>query len=167
MFAWMFSLVLALPFLQQDSIKTLNPEFGFHLDSLYHHSVPLVSVSALKRMEKKGAYVLDVRETDEFEVSHLKYARHVGCIWFDMRKVYDIPLDSTIVVYCAVGNRAERIGEKLIRAGYKHVYNLYGGIFEWVNEGNPVYTFDNIQTSEIHAYNKAWGVWLSRGAKVY
>jgi rhodanese-related sulfurtransferase len=112
-------------------------------------------------------FILDTREQDEFDVSHLKYARHVGYIWFDMRSVYDIPKQSTIVVYCAVGNRAERIGEKLLKAGYKNVYNLYGGIFEWINQGNPVYTSDMVQTSEIHGYNKHWGNWLIRGAKVF
>src|SRR5690606_42136192 len=66
----------------------------------------------------------------------------------DALPIYDIPKQSTIVVYCAVGNRAERIGEKLLKAGYKHVYNLYGGIFEWMNQGNPVYTSGQVQTSE-------------------
>ncbi|MBU0695313.1 MAG: rhodanese-like domain-containing protein, partial [Bacteroidetes bacterium] len=88
-------------------------------------------------------------------------------IWFDMRKVYDIPKDAIVVVYCSVGYRSEKIAEKLIHDGYKNVFNLYGGIFEWGNEGNPIYKDNGIQTTEIHTYNKKWAKWVERGTKVY
>src|SRR5690606_3428424 len=120
------------------------------LNSVYRHSVPTISVSTLNGMLKHGVVLLDARETVEFEVSHIRHARHVGYIWFDMRKIYDISKTDTIVVYCAVGNRSERIGEKLQKAGYQHVYNLFGGIYEWVNQGNPVYNEKDIQTTEAH-----------------
>ena len=45
----------------------------------------------------------------------------------------------TIVLYCSIGYRSEKIGEKLVEMGYGHVFNLYGGIFEWVNRDLPVY----------------------------
>ena len=118
-------------------------------------------------MLKRGAVVLDTRERDEYEVSHIRHAQHVGYIWFDMREVYDIPKTDTVVVYCAVGNRSERIGEKLKKAGYQHVFNLYGGIYEWVNQRNPVYNADDVQTTEVHVYDKNWSRWLLRGTPVY
>ncbi|MBU2047030.1 MAG: rhodanese-like domain-containing protein, partial [Bacteroidetes bacterium] len=63
--------------------------------------------------------------------------------------------------------RSEKIAEKLIHDGYKNVFNLYGGIFEWGNEGNPIYKDNGIQTTEIHTYNKKWAKWVERGTKVY
>jgi predicted sulfurtransferase len=81
--------------------------------------------------------------------------------------VYDIPLNAPIIVYCAVGNRSEKIAEKLQDAGYKTVHNLYGGIFEWVNEGQPVYKENGVQTSEIHTFNKNWANWIEKGTKIY
>jgi rhodanese-related sulfurtransferase len=142
-----------------------NQEFKQMLDSIYNHTVPLISVDSLKHL--KNVYLLDTRETEEFAVSHLKTARNVGYIWFDMRTVYDIPKDATIVVYCSVGYRSEKIGEKLIKDGYHHVYNLFGSIFEWANEGNPLYKSNGVQTTEVHTYNKKWSKWLERGTKVY
>lgn len=133
---------------------------------MYQHTVPLISVEEFKLLDKNNLYVLDTREAKEFKVSHLKNARHVGYFWFDMRNVYDIPENSTIVLYCSVGFRSEKIGEKLLRSGYSKVYNLYGSIFEWVNQGNPVYRSNGVQTSEIHGYNKEWSKWLQRGAIV-
>ncbi len=154
----------ALGGFQQDSI--MDPEFAERLNSVYRHSVPHVTVDELQPLMKQGIVLLDAREDDEFEVSHIRHARHVGYIWFDMRKVYDIPKTDTVVVYCAVGNRSERIGEKLQKAGYRNVYFLFGGMYEWVNRGNPVYT-NNIQTTEIHIYEKNWSRWLKNGAPVY
>ncbi len=144
-----------------------NPEFKQMLDSAYQHTVPLISVEDFIKMDKSQLFVLDTREKEEFNVSHLKNARNVGYFWFDMRNIYDIPLDATVIVYCTIGTRSEKIGEKLIDAGYKNVYNLYGSIFEWINQGHPVYKKDDVQTSEIHTYNKSYSRWVERGSKVH
>ena len=146
--------------------QILNPEFKDLLDSTYHHTVPLITVEDFRELDKYNVFLLDTREAKEYKVSHLKNARHVGYFWFDMRSVYDIPKDAIIVLYCSVGIRSEKIGEKLLRSGYQNVYNLYGSIFEWVNQKNPVYRSSGVQTSEIHGYNKDWSRWLERGAIV-
>jgi 3-mercaptopyruvate sulfurtransferase SseA len=75
-------------------------------------------------------------------------------------------MSATIVLYCSVGMRSEKIGKKLLEAGYKNVYNLYGSLFEWVNQGKPVYKKNGVQTSEIHTYSESWSRWLSRGTIV-
>lgn len=143
-----------------------NPEFKLLLDSLYQHNVPLISVEDFSKLDKQNLYLLDTREEKEFNVSHIKNARNTGYFWFDMRKIYDIPYNATLVLYCSVGIRSEKIAEKLISAGYKNIFNLYGGIFEWVNQGHPVYKQNGVQTSEIHTFNKAWSRWVERGTKV-
>jgi phosphatidylethanolamine-binding protein (PEBP) family uncharacterized protein len=80
--------------------------------------------------------------------------------------VWNIPANATVVVYCSVGVRSEKIGEKLIAAGYKNVLNLYGGIFEWVNQNLPVYKQNGVQTAEIHTYDNNWERWAERGTRV-
>jgi rhodanese-related sulfurtransferase len=155
--------LLSFPLFSLGQIK--NIEYKNMLDSIYEHTVPLMTVDSLYHLKK--TFILDTREQKEFDVSHIKNARNVGYVWFDMRKVYDIPKDATIVLYCSVGYRSEKIGEKLIKNGYKHVYNLYGSIFEWVNEGYPVYKTNGVQTAEIHTYNEKWSKWVIKGAKVY
>ena len=148
------------------SAQIKNPEFKLMLDSIYELTVPLISVADLIKMDKQNMYILDTREEEEYDVSHLKNARHVGYIWFDMRTIYDIPMDANVVLYCTIGSRSEKIAGKLLAAGYKNVYNLYGGIFEWINERNPVYKRNGVQTSEIHTYDKALSRWVDRGSKV-
>lgn len=162
------NLLILLCFLSTSVVAQIkNPEYRHMLDSLNLKStVPHISVKEFLQTDKHDLYVLDTREEDEFEVSHIKNARQVGYIWFDMRKIYDIPLKSTIVVYCSVGSRSEKIAEKLIEAGYKMVFNLHGGIFEWINQGQPVYKNNGVQTSEIHTFSKEWSRWVERGTKV-
>jgi len=143
-----------------------NSEFKQVLDSIYNPETPLISIDEFLNLNKHNLYVLDTREEQEFNVSHIKNSRNVGYFWFDMRKVYDIPYNATVVLYCSVGIRSEKIAEKLIAAGYKNVLNLYGGIFEWVNQRQPVYTKKGVQTSEIHIYNESWSRWVERGTKV-
>lgn len=146
--------------------KTINPEYQDFLDHIYPANVHTITIREFKRMNKEGVYVLDTREKNEYQVSHLKIARQVGFFWFDMRDVYDIPKKATVIVYCTIGNRSGRIAEKLIGANYQSVYVLYGGIFEWVNQGNPVYTKQDIQTPEVHVYNKEMSKWLEKGNKI-
>ncbi|HET8829676.1 MAG TPA: rhodanese-like domain-containing protein [Pelobium sp.] len=155
-------LFLCFPLAVFSQIK--NPDFKEMLDDLYEHSVPLISVDSLKHL--KNVYLLDAREKEEFEVSHLKNAKNVGYIWFDMRRVSEIPKNAKVVVYCSVGYRSEKIAEKLLNNGFQQVYNLYGGIFEWVNQHHPVYKTNGVQTAEVHTYNKSWGKWISHGNKI-
>jgi rhodanese-related sulfurtransferase len=151
----------------EKNVKTVNPEFSNLLEKIYPDDIPTLSIMEFKTLKKEKFYLLDTRGKEEFSVSHLKHAREVGYLWFDMRDVYDIPKDAIVIMYCAIGNRSSRIAERLMKAGYKNVYVLYGGIFEWVNEGNPVYTQKDIQTSQIHGYTKEWSIWLEKGSKVF
>ena len=134
------------------------------LNTYYDKHFPLVYPEQKELLNK--AVLLDTREQEEFTVSHLKNARFVGYKTFDLSTLADISKEQPIVVYCSIGARSQDIGKKLVAAGYQEVYNLYGGIFHWVNEGHPVYADDN-ETMKVHAYSLAWGIWLNQGEKVY
>lgn len=153
----LFLAISSLSFGQSLAYKTL-------LKGYYNKDFPVVFPDQKEIIE--SAIFLDTRETEEFEVSHLKGAKWVGYETFSLESLKDIPKDETIVVYCSIGARSQDIGKKLKSAGYKEVYNLYGGIFHWVNEDNPVYKNEE-QTDEVHAFNKLWGIWLEKGKKVY
>ena len=139
--------------------------YDLTLKTLLSHSVPEVSVSQVKEMP--NVLLLDAREWNEFKVSHIKHARHVGYDHFDIGKLQSINKKQKIVVYCSVGYRSEKISERLKKDGFTDVSNLYGGIFEWVNQGNAVVDETGKVTENIHAYSKTWGVWLNKGVKVY
>lgn len=140
--------------------------FNFTLKMLLSRDVPEVTV--VDAAKNSGQYMfLDAREQKEYNVSHLPSTRFVGYDSFSITSLNDIPKDKPLVVYCSIGKRSEDITRKLKKAGFKNVYNLYGGIFEWVNQGNQVYDLQNKPTDKVHAYGKIWGRFLDKGTKVY
>ncbi|MFT7900161.1 rhodanese-like domain-containing protein [Tenacibaculum ascidiaceicola] len=131
-------------------------------------SVPYISVSELQK--EKEVILLDAREPKEFEVSHLKNAMCVGYDFFNLENTLTkLPKDKNtkIVVYCSLGIRSEDIAEKLQKVGYTNVFNLYGGIFEWKNQGNTIVNLQNNPTEKVHAFNKEWSKWLQKGEKIH
>jgi len=146
-----------------------DPKFYEMLKTLYKNTVPQIKVTELNDLinNKADIVILDSREPKEYEVSHIANSIFVGYNKLELSKISTIKKDAKIIVYCSVGYRSERIGEKLLNAGYTNVLNLYGGIFEWVNNGFPVVDMKNNQTQNIHAYDKEWGKWLIKGVKKY
>ena len=163
----LFLLIILMPILASAQ-QTLNPKFEKKIEGLIDHSISVISCERLEqKMSTSNLYLLDAREKKEFETSHLKDAVWVGYNTFSPEILASIPKDGIVVVYCSVGYRSEKIGEKLEQMGYSRVYNLYGGIFEWVNRAYPVVDQKNKTTSKIHAYDQDWGRWVNKGEKVY
>ena len=137
------------------------------LKGIYSGSVPLISPEELqKKVQTTQLVLLDTRSEKEYSVSHLEGALLVDYAQFEVRQLQAIPKHTPIVVYCSVGYRSERVGEKLQAAGYTDVQNLYGGLFEWVNQGRPVYAAHG-KTNKVHGHSRSWGMWLRKGEKVY
>lgn len=136
------------------------------LKKLNKNSVEYIFVDELKQT---NAVLLDARKLKEFEVSHLKNALWVGYKNFEIDSVLkNYPDKKTpLIVYCSIGVRSEDIGEQLLDSGYSNVKNLYGGIFEWINRGNPVVDSNGVATKKVHAYNRYWGKLVRNGQKVY
>jgi rhodanese-related sulfurtransferase len=125
-------------------------------------SIPTIRASEIP----DHAVLLDAREQQEFVVSHIHSARWVGYEHFSVSTCADIPKDTKIVVYCSVGYRSAKVAEQLKEAGYTNVYNLWGGIFNWTNNGYPLEDAKG-PTTRIHPYNPSWGRWLTRGIQTY
>ncbi len=110
--------------------------------------------------------ILDVRQTEEFAVSHLAGARNVNpAARGDSLKAL-VPTNRPVVVYCSVGYRSSELARRLMKAGITNVFNLEGSIFQWANEGRPVVA-TNGPAVKVHPYNDLWGALLKpevRGA---
>ncbi len=129
-------------------------------------SVPDISITELQPILDK-VILLDTREKEEFEVSHLPNAIWVGYDDFDLERVTGIDKDKKVITYCSVGYRSEKIGEKLQKAGFSNVYNLNGSLFRWVNAGLSIVDSKGEPTQQVHGYNKEWSKWLKRGEIIY
>ncbi|WP_460619687.1 rhodanese-like domain-containing protein [Hymenobacter ruber] len=138
------------------------------LRTLYRNTVPTVPAAALAQELAAPAppLLLDVRTPAEYRVSHLRGARFVPFDSIATAQFAGLDRSQPVVVYCSVGVRSERLGERLHALGFRNVRNLYGGLFEWVNEGRPVVDATG-PTTNVHPYSAVWSPWLKRGRKVY
>jgi rhodanese-related sulfurtransferase len=87
-----------------------------------------------------GAFLLDVREDDEWEAGHAPQAVHVA-MGLVADQIDDIPSDRVVVCVCRVGGRSGAVAEALAGRGYD-VRNLDGGMLAWEAAGLPVVTDD-------------------------
>ena len=125
----------------QTSIKDVLNKFN-------DNAVPYITVDELTELETQPI-LLDAREPAEYNISHLENAIAVGFNDFEISKVASLKIDKDkmIVVYCSVGVRSELIGKRLLNEGYTSVFNLYGGIFDWVNNDGEI--FNNLKGTHI------------------
>lgn len=130
--------------------------------SLIQGTVPTLSTQKLaSRLATEKLILLDTRDQKEFDISHLPNAQWVGYDDFKIASLAKIDKTTPIVVYCSVGYRSEKIGEKLKGAGFKNVTNLFGGLFTWANENRPLKNKAEEPTRSVHGYNATWAQYLS------
>ncbi len=136
-----------------------NPAFDQRLTELLSFTVPLIGVKELKQ-NLDQYQILDAREREEYDISHIPGALYIGYKAFDESLIKTLDEQKPVVVYCSVGYRSEKIAERLRSLGFQKVYNLYGSIFEWANLGYPLEDARGHITHRIHTYNKEWSRWV-------
>lgn len=83
-----------------------------------------------------GAYLLDVREHDEWDAGHAPQAHHIPL--GDLEARYpEVPSDQVVVCVCRGGGRSARAAMALATVGYETV-NLAGGMRAWAAADLPV-----------------------------
>ena len=83
------------------------------------------------------AYLLDVREPDEWEAGHAPGAHHVPMMEIPARMA-EIPDDRDVVVVCRSGGRSGQVVSYLTGNGWDNVRNLDGGMQSWAAAGRDV-----------------------------
>ena len=98
---------------------------------------PEVSVEDAVAKRDAGAFILDVREPDEWNQFHVpgstliplgELASHVN----------ELPGDKEIVVVCRSGNRSAKGRDILLGAGFTQVTSMAGGLTQWKEAGYPI-----------------------------
>jgi len=138
----------------------LNKNFDLKISSMIKQTIPVIGVEDLKNIQNE-VVIFDARNKEEYEVSHIPGAHFLGYKDFNPEQLKDIPKDKKIILYCSIGYRSEKIGEKLNKLGYTNVYNLYGSIFEWANRGYPLLDDKENKIQRVHTYNFSWSKWIN------
>lgn len=102
------------------------------------HSIPEVSPEEALALQKSGAALIDVRDTDEIAQGSPTGAHRLGRSYLELRVEEAVPdMDQPIVVMCAGGVRSLFAADALKNMGYTKVHSIAGGFSRWKNEGRP------------------------------
>jgi rhodanese-related sulfurtransferase len=82
------------------------------------------------------AWLLDVREDDEWVAGHAPGATHIPLGQLSVRAA-EVPQDTTIYVICRSGARSARAAFALSGGGWDAV-NVAGGMQDWAAAGRPM-----------------------------
>jgi rhodanese-related sulfurtransferase len=83
---------------------------------------------ARRLVAEEGAFLLDVRSTEEFGSGHVEGATNIPIQELDSR-LAEVPEDKPVVVYCLSGGRSAMAARELTAAG-RDVYDL-GPMSAW------------------------------------
>jgi rhodanese-related sulfurtransferase len=93
------------------------------------------------------AYLLDVREPDEWEAGHAPGAHHVPMMEVPARMA-EVPTDVDVVVVCRSGGRSGQVVSYLRNNGWDNVRNLDGGMRSWAGAGRDMIS-ENGQPAQV------------------
>jgi len=96
-----------------------------------------VSVADAAAKRDAGAFILDVRTTEEWNEFHVPGSTLIPIDQLPNR-VAEVPKDQEVVVVCRSGNRSATGRDVLLKAGYPQVTSLAGGLKSWRDAGKPV-----------------------------
>jgi rhodanese-related sulfurtransferase len=96
------------------------------------NGVPEIPAAAVP----EGAWLLDVREDEEWAAGHAPAATHIPLGQLGAR-TGELPLDQEIYVICRSGARSARAAQALNGAGWRAL-NVGGGMQDWAAAGKPM-----------------------------
>jgi len=99
----------------------------------------------LEFIDINNAVLIDVRTNDEYSSGYIENSLNIDYLSIDFNQnVEELDKNTPIVLYCRSGKRSSRSANILSKLGFKEVYNLHGGILDWIEEGNSVIFNDTI-----------------------
>jgi rhodanese-related sulfurtransferase len=93
-----------------------------------------VSIGDARRLRAEGAFVLDVRQPEEWAAVHIPDATLIPLGELQAR-LAEVPRDRRVVVVCRSGNRSAQGRDALLAAGFPAVTSMAGGMNEWAAAG--------------------------------
>jgi len=99
---------------------------GYVASNLLHGAFKQISMCEVRDLVDKNAYILDVREKNEYEAGHIINA--ISIPLSQLRDRYEqIPKDVPVYVHCRSGQRSYNAVLMLQSKGYDKVFNVSGG----------------------------------------
>ena len=98
-----------------------------------------VSAVEALALREAGAFILDVRQPDEWSAGHISGATLIPLGDLPAR-IAEVPKDRQVVVVCRSGNRSAQGRDILLGAAHPSVTSMAGGMNDWAAAGYPTTT---------------------------
>ena len=89
-------------------------------------------------LENEEVQLVDVRTVKEFNEHYIKDAENIVFDEDFENKLGNLDKNKPIVVYCRKGGRSAKCAKIMQDKGFTKIYDLEGGITQWMKEGNRV-----------------------------
>ncbi len=96
-----------------------------------------ISVDEAYTRRAAGAFILDVRQPEEWNEYHIPGSTLIPLGELSGR-ISEVPQDQEIVVVCRSGNRSQEGRNILLQAGFERVSSMAGGVKAWRAAGYPI-----------------------------
>ncbi len=93
-----------------------------------------ISVDEAASKRQAGAFILDVRQPEEWQEYHIPGSTLIPLDQLEAR-VNEVPRDQEVVVVCRSGNRSQAGRDILLNAKFQQVTSMAGGLKEWQTAG--------------------------------
>lgn len=120
------------------------------LDDTIHLSITVAQADSLINANTNDTnfYILDVRTPAEYLFGHIHNANNIDFYSSNFNVlISNLDRNKTYLVYCKSGGRSIQAFNLMISLQFKVVYNMLGGIDQWIFDGYPV---DTGSTSEVN-----------------
>jgi rhodanese-related sulfurtransferase len=101
-------------------------------------SVKAASEIILENADNPEFFILDVRTPEEYNSGHIANAINIDSSSLNFNSaIGQLSRDKTYLVYCQMGGRSATATKTMRQLGFKNVFNMTGGLAQWVNVGYP------------------------------
>jgi len=100
--------------------------------------IEVTAEEAFELLQNRDLFILDVRTQQEYKQLHLAQS-HLVPIQQLQKRIGELEGEKyeDIFVYCATGNRSTVAARILVDQGFKRIYNLRHGVYDWAKKGYP------------------------------
>lgn len=99
----------------------------------------LASADFKSSIENKSVQLIDVRTPEEFSEGHLINANNIDFYESDfLTQMNKLDKNKPVYIYCRSGGRSGKTAVQLKKQGFTEVYDLEGGILEWMENNFEV-----------------------------
>ncbi|MCK4379940.1 MAG: rhodanese-like domain-containing protein [Candidatus Lokiarchaeota archaeon] len=145
---FIFIILIFLPLNFQESLVTVKAQS--YTDISVHEAYAMINDSILY----PNLIVLDVRGQSEYTVNHICYAILIPLSEIESRITELEPYNDTeIIVYCLSGGRSSSASQILVNNGFIKIYNMRGGISEWISADYEICPTDSGESPSTIAFS--------------